>query len=68
VRNVNLDARLNNGRSQHEDDEQHQHHVDKRSDVDVGERTLGASLGVGKCHVVKAKLRFKFQVSSFESS
>ena len=48
--NVDLDTRLNDRGRQHEDDEQYEHHVDKRCDVDLRERTLGAALGVSECH------------------
>ena len=44
-----LDARLQDGRRDHEDDQQHQHHVDERGDVDVGERVW-----VRPCALVKA--------------
>ena len=30
--------------------EQHQKNIDKRSDIDVGERSLGSALWIGKCH------------------
>src|SRR4051812_16889643 len=52
VRHSHVNARLNNRRGQHKDNEQHQHHIDKRSDVDVGKRGLCATLGIGKCHVL----------------
>src|SRR6266568_2963566 len=48
--NLNLNPRLKDGRGDHEHHEQHQHNVHKGSDVDVGERGLGASLVVCKRH------------------
>src|ERR1019366_392705 len=50
VRHRDLNARLQHGRRHHEDDEQHQHHVHQRGDVDVRERGLGAALVVGEGH------------------
>jgi hypothetical protein len=38
-----FNARLQHRRGQHEDHQQHQHHVDQRRDVDFGQRCLGAS-------------------------
>ena len=38
------DAGLQHRRGEHEDEQQHQHHVDQRRDVDVGQRGLGADL------------------------
>jgi hypothetical protein len=35
-RQLHIDALLKHGRDDHHDDEQHQHHVNQRSDVDVG--------------------------------
>ena len=43
-----LDAGLQHRRGEHEDEQQHQHHVDQRRDVDLGERGLGASAVVEK--------------------
>src|SRR5882724_12863298 len=42
-----FDPRLQHGRSHHEDDEQHEHDVHQWSYVDVGKRSLGASVGSG---------------------
>src|SRR5580698_1384960 len=50
VRHLNLDARLQYWRRDHEDNEQHQHHVDQWGDIDFGKRSLGAALSVGESH------------------
>ena len=39
-----LDAGLQHRRGEHEDEQQHEHDVDQRSDVDLGQRGLGADL------------------------
>ena len=41
VRDGYLDAALQHRRGEHEDEQQHQDHVDERRDVDVGHRGLG---------------------------
>src|SRR5215470_10755472 len=48
--NVNLNARLQYRRGDHKDDQQHQHHVDQRSDVDVGDGGLRPAVGSGESH------------------
>ncbi len=47
---ADFNAGLQHRRSQHEDDQQHQHHVHKRRDVDLRQRGLGAANLVGECH------------------
>src|ERR1700674_2579802 len=42
--NADLNPRLQHRRGHHEDDQKHQNDVDQRRDVDVGERSLGASV------------------------
>ena len=44
LRNIDLDARLQHRRRHHKDNEQHQHHIDQRSDVDIGEGGLRAPI------------------------
>src|SRR5208337_632124 len=50
VRDGDFDARLQDRRSHHEDDQQHQHYIHQRGDVDVGQRRLRASRCVGVRH------------------
>ena len=38
LRQVHLQALLHHRRGHHEDDEQHEHHVDERHDIDLGQR------------------------------
>ena len=45
VRDGDLNAGLQHRRGEHEDEQQHQHHVDQRRDVDVGQRGLGSAVG-----------------------
>src|SRR5271165_3182626 len=52
----NLNARLQNRGGHHKDDQQHQHHVHQRCDVDVGQRALRTSLCVGECHQRRSTL------------
>ncbi len=40
-RQIHVDAGLQNRRGDHENDQQHQHHVHEGNDVDVGERSAG---------------------------
>src|SRR6266542_4843088 len=47
---VDFDAGLQDGRGHHKHHQQHQHNIDKGSDVNIGERALGASLVVCKGH------------------
>ena len=41
LRNGDFDAGLQHGRGDHEDEQKHEHDVDQRRDVDVGERGSG---------------------------
>ena len=50
LRHGDFDAGLQHRRGEHEDEQQHQHDVDQRRDVDVGERGLGACRGVVEGH------------------
>src|SRR5580658_1715546 len=50
VGNVDFDSRLQHGRGDHENDEQHEDDIDQRSDVDVGKRALRASVRGGEGH------------------
>ncbi len=45
LRDGDVDAGLQDGRGEHEDEQQHEDDVDQRRDVDLGERGLGASFG-----------------------
>src|SRR5580698_10269409 len=47
---ADLNARLQNRRSHHEDDEQYEDDIDQRSDVDIGESSLSTAVGRGKSH------------------
>jgi hypothetical protein len=49
LRNSDLDATLEDGGGDHEDEEQDQHDIDKRRDVDVRHGGLGFASG-GECH------------------
>src|SRR5947209_8841035 len=44
---AHVDAGLQDGRGDHEDDEQHQHYVDEGCDVDVGHGTITAMSAAG---------------------
>src|SRR5687767_5112590 len=53
---IDVDPAVHHGCRQHEDEEQHQHHVDERHDVDLGQRgadttTVAAARGRAKCHL-----------------
>src|SRR5579872_656785 len=50
LRNRDLNAGLQYRRRHHKDDEQHQHHVYERSDVDVGESNLCAPVRGSERH------------------
>src|SRR5580704_10901643 len=50
LRHADFNPGLQNGRGHHKDDQQHQHDVDQRSDIDIGESGLGASVGCGEGH------------------
>src|SRR5437667_673321 len=52
---LHVDAGLKDGRRDHEYDEQHEHHVDQRRNIDVSERTCGAPLRRGECHQLKLR-------------
>ena len=43
TRQLHVDAALDHRRRHHEDDEQHEHDVDQRDDVDLGERRRHAA-------------------------
>ena len=45
-----FDAGLQHRRGHHKNNQQHQHHVHQRRDVDVGERNLCPSVRSGECH------------------
>src|SRR5437016_8576167 len=48
--NADFDPRLQHRSGHHEDDQQHQHHVDQRSNVDIRDGTLGAPVGSRERH------------------
>src|SRR5258707_11855217 len=48
--NADLDAGLENRRSHHKYDEQDEHDVNQRGDVDIGERGLSAAIGGSEGH------------------
>src|SRR5216684_6092608 len=48
--NADFDSGLQHRRGDHENDQQHQHHIYQRSDVDVGKRELRASVGSRESH------------------
>ena len=48
---IHFNPGLQHRRRHHKDDEQHQHHVDQRRDVDIGERSLSSPIGCGKRHL-----------------
>src|SRR5271155_1906632 len=48
--NVDFDAGLQNGSSHHKNDEQHEHDIDERSDVDIGKSGLRAAVGRRESH------------------
>src|SRR5947207_2672943 len=43
-RQLDLDAAVEHGRDHHEDDEEHQHHVDQRRNVDLRAHAAGADV------------------------
>ena len=43
LRQIDRHARRHQRRGDHEDDQQHQHHVDQRRDVDLGQRPVAAA-------------------------
>uniref|UniRef100_E6QHZ2 Uncharacterized protein n=1 Tax=mine drainage metagenome TaxID=410659 RepID=E6QHZ2_9ZZZZ len=45
-----LDAGLEHWRGEHEDDQQNQHHIDQRRDVDLRHRSLGSPVAGGEGH------------------
>src|SRR5580658_1038968 len=47
---IDFNARLQDWRSDHEDDEQNEDDIDKGSDVDIGECGLGTALGRSESH------------------
>src|SRR5947208_3644965 len=46
-RQVDVDAAIHHGRRQHEDEQEDEHHVDQRDDVDLGQRGADAARAVG---------------------
>jgi len=63
VGHVHFDAGLQYRRGHHENDEQHQHHIDQRRDVDVGEGGLGASVGGSEGHQRRASVTGNFMLA-----
>src|SRR5579863_2092220 len=51
--NADLDSRLQHRGRDHEDDQQHQHHIHQRRNVDVRKRKLGASVGSRESHYLR---------------
>src|SRR5437867_6245829 len=77
---IDFDTRLQHRRGDHKNNQQHQNHIHQRSDVDIGERRLGASVGSGESHyrrtsalsmVIRARGCWRstaFSISSAKSS
>ena len=61
-RQIDIDAALEQRRGHHEDDEQHQHHVDERDDIDLGERAGDAAASTPARSVSGCGLNFWHQV------
>src|SRR6266496_3135662 len=49
-RDVDFNARLQDRRGHHENDQQYQHYVDQGGDVDIRKGSLGAAVGCGESH------------------
>src|SRR5437016_3880558 len=72
--NVDFNPRLQYRRCDHENDEQDQHYIHQRRDVDIRQRGLCASLGIGEGHQRRASAGWgdwrstRFNISKAKSS
>src|SRR5437667_9753023 len=77
---IHFHTLLQHPRAEHNNNQQHQHHIHQRRDVDIGERRLCASVGSGESHyrrtsalsiVIRARGCWRstaFSISSAKSS